>query len=108
MIGFQEVHIFIDALDECTNVEEVLELVKLIHGWNIHSCHWLVTSRKEIPIVNSLRSVIPAEVDLSCMAVDNDISAYIDHMLCSATELKTWNNRAKELIKVTLEEKGRV
>ena len=30
--GFQDVYLFIDALDECANVEEVLELVKVING----------------------------------------------------------------------------
>ncbi|KAF8344853.1 hypothetical protein F5887DRAFT_885732 [Amanita rubescens] len=105
--GFQDVYLFIDALDECTNVEEVLELVKLINGWSIRSCHLLVTSRKELPIVNSLREIMPIEVDLTSMPVNQDIEKYIDHMLFSATELKTWKPNAKELIKVTLMEKGK-
>ena len=104
--GFQDVYLFIDALDECSNLEEVLELVKLINSWNIRSCHLLVTSRKELPIVNSLRQAMPTELDLTSMPVHQDIAKYIDHMLFSATELKTWNPNAKELIKVTLMEKG--
>lgn len=105
--GFQDVYLFIDALDECGNVEEVLEFVKLINGWSIRSCHLLVTSRKELPIVNSLRQAMPTELDLTFMPVNQDIAKYIDHMLFSATELKTWNPSAKELIKVTLMEKGK-
>ncbi|KAF8344857.1 ankyrin repeat-containing domain protein [Amanita rubescens] len=106
--GFQDVYLFIDALDECIlNVEEVLELVKLINGWSIRGCHLLVTSRKELPIVNSLRQAMPMEVDLTSMPVNQDIAKYIDHMLFTATELKTWKPNAKELIKVTLMEKGK-
>jgi hypothetical protein len=106
--GFQDVYLFIDALDECTlNVEEVLELVKLINGWSIRGCHFLVTSRMELPIANSLRQAMPMEVDLTLMPVDQDIAKYIDHMLFFATELKTWKPNAKELIKVTLMEKGK-
>ncbi|KAF8315306.1 ankyrin repeat-containing domain protein, partial [Amanita rubescens] len=105
--GFQDVYLFIDALDECANVEEVLELVKLINGWSIRSCHLLVTSRKELPIVNSLRQAMPTEVDLTFMQVNQDIEQYIEHMLSTATELKTWKENAKELIKVTLMEKGK-
>ena len=105
--GFQDVYIFIDALDECAKVEEVLELVKLINGWNIKSCHLLVTSRKELPIVNSLRQAMPTEVDLTSMPVNEDIEKYIDHILLSATELNTWNPSAKALIKVTLLDKGK-
>ena len=106
--GFQDVYLFIDALDECTlNVEEVLELVKLINGWSIRGCHLLVTSRKELLIANSLRQAMPIEVDLTSMPVNQDIEKYIDHMLFSATELKTWKPNAKELIKVTLMEKGK-
>jgi hypothetical protein len=105
--GFQDVYLFIDALDECTNVEEVLELVKLINGWSIRSCHLLVTSRKELPIANSLRQAMPIEVDITSMPVNQDIEKYIDHMLFTATELKTWKPNAKELIKVTLMKKGK-
>ena len=106
MSGFQDVYLFIDALDECSNLEEVLELVKLINRWSIRSCHLLVTSRKELPIVNSLRQAMPTELDLTSMPVHQDIAQYIDHMLFFATELKTWNPNAKELIKLTLMEKG--
>ena len=107
MSGFQDVYLFIDALDECANVEEVLDFVKLINGWNIRSCHLLVTSRKELQIVNSLRQAMPMEVDLSSTKVDQDIAKYIDHMLFFVTELNTWNPNAKELIKVTLMKKGK-
>jgi hypothetical protein len=108
MTGLQKVYLLIDALDECINLEEVLGLVKLIHKWDIINCHLLVTSRKEIPIVNSLKPAMPVEVDLSCnnMAVGNDVAQYIDHMMYSEPELMMWNNRAKELIKVTLIKKG--
>ncbi|KAF8343244.1 ankyrin repeat-containing domain protein, partial [Amanita rubescens] len=105
--GFQDVYLFIDALDECANVEEVLDLVKLINRWGIRSCHLLVTSRKELPIVNSLRQAMPTELYLTSMPVNQDIANYIDHMLFYATELKTWNPCAKELIKVTLTKKGK-
>ena len=107
MPGFQDVFLFIDALDECANVEEVLDLVKLINSWGIRSCHLLVTSRKELPIVNSLRQAMPTEVDLTSMPVNEDIEKYIDHILLSATELNTWNPSAKALIKVTLLDKGK-
>ena len=43
---------------------------------------------------------MPTEVDLTSMPVNQDIEKYIDHMLFSATELKTWNPNAKELIKL--------
>ena len=105
--GFQDAYLLIDALDECTNVEEILELVKLINGWSIRGCHLLVTSRNELPIVNSLKQAMPTELDLTFMPVDEDIAKYIDHMLLSATELKIWNAHAKDLIKVTLMEKGK-
>jgi len=105
--GFQDVYLFIDALDECANVEEVLDLVKLVNGWSIRGCHLLVTSRKELPIVNSLRQAMPMELDLTSMPVNQDIEKYIDHMLFTATELKTLKPNAKELIKVTLMEKGK-
>ena len=100
--AFQKTYIFIDALDECLNLEEMLEFVKAIHGWHINQCHLLVTSRMEQTIVNSLLPVGPAVLDLSYMPINADIKEYINHTLHSSSELKRWASSEKELIKQTL------
>ena len=97
--GLEKVYVLIDALDECEKVQDGLELVKLIHAWNINSCHPLVTSREEMSIVNSSKPAMPTEVGLTSEPIHHDIEEYIDHMLHDDTELKTWDQNSKELIK---------
>ncbi|KIL59602.1 hypothetical protein M378DRAFT_169115, partial [Amanita muscaria Koide BX008] len=104
--GFKETYIVIDALDECKEWQELLKLLKRIHGWQIDQCHLLVTSRKEQIIVNSLRHVAPKEIDLALMPVDNDIKKYIDEKLEESEELITLEPETKQHINKLLKAKA--
>ncbi|KAM6495097.1 Ankyrin repeat-containing domain protein, partial [Amanita muscaria] len=104
--GFKETYIVIDALDECKDWQELLKLLKRIHGWKIGQCHLLVTSRKEQVIVNSLQHVVPEEIDLSLMPIDSDINKYIDEKLEESEELKSLEAKTKEHIKGLLKAKA--
>ena len=97
--GFDTTYILIDALDECSDWEEILEFIESLHKWDLWQCHLLVTSRKEQQIVESIMAMKPMEVDMSQMPVDNDIEKYIDSMLYSSVELKKWKPKEKDLIK---------
>ncbi|KIL58696.1 hypothetical protein M378DRAFT_86117 [Amanita muscaria Koide BX008] len=104
--GFKETYIVIDALDECKEQQELLKLLKKIHGWQIGQCHLLVTSRKEQVIVNSLQHVGLKEIDLTLMPVDNDIKKYIDRMLEESEGLNSLESELKKDIKELLKAKA--
>ncbi|KIL58686.1 hypothetical protein M378DRAFT_86080, partial [Amanita muscaria Koide BX008] len=106
--GFKETYIVIDALDECKELQELLKLLKRIHGWQIGQCHLLVTSRKEQVIVKSLEHVAPKEIDLSLMPVevDNDIKKYIDEVLEESEGLNSLDSELKKEIKELLKAKA--
>ncbi|KIL59584.1 hypothetical protein M378DRAFT_84858, partial [Amanita muscaria Koide BX008] len=104
--GFKETYIVIDALDECKEWQELLKLLKRIHGWQIGQCHLLVTSRKEQVIVNSLEHVALKEIDLTLMPVANDINKYIDEKLEESEELITLELETKQHIKELLKAKA--
>ena len=72
--GFEMAYILIDALDECLNVEDILEFMETLHAWNLGQCHLLVTSRKEQQITESMMLTQPMEIDMYQMPVDNDIA----------------------------------
>ena len=105
--GFDIAYILIDALDECSDWEEILEFIETLHKWDLWQCHILITSRKEQQIVESMMAMKPIAVDMSQMPVDNDIEKYIDSMFHSSVELKKWGPGEKSLIKQELIEKAK-
>ena len=104
--GFEMAYVLIDALDECLHMGEILELTKIMHGWNQRECHLLVTSRKEQKIVESMVSTVPIEIDMSQMPVDVDIEMYIEFALHSSPELGRWGPDEKYAIRKALLEKA--
>ena len=105
--GFEMAYILIDALDECLKMGEILKFIYTPHGWEMEQCHLLVTSRKEHQIVESMGTMLPLEIDMSQMPVDNDIKKYIDLMLHSSSELERWSPTEKDSIRTVLLEKAK-
>ena len=56
--NFNGSYILLDALDECTDREGLLEFIKVLMDWNIHGIHVLATSRKEHDIGTSLEPLV--------------------------------------------------
>ena len=106
MSGFEMAYILIDALDECLKMGEILKFIYTLHGWEIKQCHLLVTSRKESQIMEIMGMMLPLEVDMSQMPVDDDITKYIEFMLHSSSELERWSPIEKDLIRKVLLEKA--
>ncbi|KAJ8106078.1 hypothetical protein OPT61_g9781 [Boeremia exigua] len=94
--GFTQVYIVLDALDECTQRTELLEMIETIAGWPFGSLHLLMTSRKERDIQSSLEYYIP-ETDTGCLerdVVDQDIQLYVRHRLSDDKDLIKWKKDA--------------
>jgi hypothetical protein len=104
--GFQKAYILIDALDECLDIEKVLEFVEALHGYDLQQCQLLVTGRKEQQFVDTMLSTKPMEVDMSQMPIKDDIKRYIDYSIQSSSELRRWGPDEKALIIKALEEKA--
>ena len=105
--SFETTFILIDALDECLDCGEVLEFIKILHGWGLWQCHLLATSRKEQKIVKSMVAISPLEIDMSQMPINDDIVKYIDFTLTSCPELEEWGPEEKVLIRNFLSEKAK-
>ncbi|KAF8623784.1 hypothetical protein AX17_007287, partial [Amanita inopinata Kibby_2008] len=98
--GFTRAYIVIDALDECTELDQAIDLIKSMAKWS--HCHLLVTSRREQVIVEALGPISHIEIDLTHMPVDEDILAYIEHVVGS----QKWPMEAKIRIKEALTQKA--
>jgi len=87
---FNEVFIIIDALDECRQREELLEIIEEVAGWRIGKLHMLTTSRKEIDIKESFDPLINCQgIDIQ-RSIVKDIRDYVQQRLQSDIRLRRW------------------
>ena len=100
----QNTYVIIDALDECGDREDLLELIKeLVHA-NLNHLHVLVTSRREEDIEVSLGSLIKDDDQICIQSglVDADIHVHIRERLQHDTRLSKWPPNVQVEIEETL------
>lgn len=83
----------IDALDECTQREELLDLIEEICSWKLLSLKILTTSRSERDIEDVL-STLSTCICIESAEIDSDIRLYVDKRLNSDHKLKKWSSNA--------------
>lgn len=71
------VYIVINALDECTDQEELFDLLKSIRHWKLECLSILVTSRDKPDIRECVLPTPKQEIRLQNSAIDNDIRLFI-------------------------------
>ncbi len=92
---FEDVFIVADAVDECpkdnNEREDLLKILKCIHGWANSSLHLLTTSRREIDIESALAPLLclPA-ISIGSAQVDADIKVYVKSELGILSKAKRW------------------
>jgi hypothetical protein len=93
---FAHVYLVLDALDECTKRQELIDMLETVARWQLNNVHLLMTSRKERDIERSLESYIKEE-DTLCLqrdVVDKDIQRYVQQRLYVDKGLAKWNKDA--------------
>ncbi|KAF2846474.1 HET-domain-containing protein [Plenodomus tracheiphilus IPT5] len=93
---FRHVYVVLDALDECTQRSELMDMLETVAGWRLDNLHLLMTSRKERDIETSLESYV-GEKDTVCLqrdVVDQDIQRYVQQRLRVNKSLAKWNKDA--------------
>ncbi|KAH8621150.1 hypothetical protein IG631_24204 [Alternaria alternata] len=93
---FTHVYVVLDALDECTQRSELMDMLEAVAEWQLDNLHLLMTSRKERDIERSLEEYIREE-DAVCLqrdVVDKDIQRYIQQRLRVDKGLAKWNKDA--------------
>ncbi|EMD65035.1 hypothetical protein COCSADRAFT_317254 [Bipolaris sorokiniana ND90Pr] len=93
---FTHVYVVLDALDECTQRQELMHMLEIVVRWQLDNLHLLMTSRKERDIESSLESYIKEE-DTICLqkdVVDSDIQRYVQQRLSDDKNLAKWNKDA--------------
>jgi hypothetical protein len=93
---FTQIYVVLDALDECTQRSELMDMLETVAGWQLGNLHLLMTSRKERNIEKSLENYVKEE-DTVCLqrdVVDHDIQQYVQQRLRDDKGLAKWNKDA--------------
>jgi hypothetical protein len=96
MQEFTQVYVILDALDECTQRSELMDMLETVARWQLDNLHLLMTSRKERDIETCLESYVREE-DTVCLqrdVVDQDIQRYVQQRLRDKKSLAKWTKDA--------------
>jgi hypothetical protein len=91
-------YIVLDALDECTDREDMLTFLHELVMLKQPCLRILATSRREKDIEDQLSSVARHNIDIQSAVVDEDIRVYVRDRLATDTKLKKWPPEVQEEI----------
>jgi hypothetical protein len=99
----KEVRLLGDAFDECSNWNELWDLLSEISHRRCSSLHFLFTSRPEYSIREAIRALDIPTIDLSSYEeIDADITSFVSKDLQSNPRFSRTSDEGKELIRNTL------
>ena len=90
---FHHVYIVLDALDECPQLGargNVLDTIEVMRKWSLPGLHFLVTSRDEPDIRNSLDLSLGQEVKMKNAGIEKDITDFTLSRLHEDKKLRKW------------------
>lgn len=102
-----EAIIVVDALDECSQPEELVQLIEEIRSWRITKLKIIVVSREQFEGADILADLQPVHVPMRGDIANNDISMFVEGILGRDVKLRKWPLHVKEQIKSTLISKAR-
>ena len=91
------VYIVLDALDECTDQEELFDLLNSIRDWKLECLSILTTSRDEPDIRECMHPAPEQEIHLRNSAIDNDLRQFIVETLQKDKRLQDWSEIFPEI-----------
>ena len=91
------VYIVVDALDECTDQEDLFDLLNSIRDWELECLSILVTSRDEPDIRECVDPTAEQEILLNNSGIDNDIRSFIVETLRKDKKLRAWTELFSEI-----------
>jgi hypothetical protein len=104
---FGRVYLAIDALDESTELEDMLSLLSDIRSWDEGHMHIIVTSRLESNIEDLLSTTATSSLCLDESVMTEDLSFYITSQLKEDSKLAKWPPDVQETIRHSLVEGSR-
>ena len=104
--NFHHVYFVIDALDECTDQDELLTVLTEVADWKLHNSHVLGTSRRERCIEEHLIQIVSSQTNVDSNRVDEDIRCYLRTTLENDLRFKIWTQAEQQEIQGTMMERA--
>lgn len=96
--SFHRVYIVIDALDECSDLNNLLDFLMQTGDWKLEILHVLATSRRERRIEDGLVQLVSAQMGLGSDLVGADIRIHLSAKLDMDARFNKWT--AEELLEI--------
>ena len=97
------VHIVIDAMNESSDREELVEYLNTIRSWGVPQVHLSVTGRDEVELRDGFEGRLSAgeKFDIQTAGQDQDIKDYVTTQLSTDNRLRMWET-LRDLIETKL------
>lgn len=99
-------YVILDALDECSDHERLLELIVDLTGIQQQGLHLMLTSRQEKDIEEHLRPISNCSINIQSAIVDEDVRVYVHDRLSTDIKLKKWPILIQDEIQSAMMEKA--
>lgn len=98
--------ITVDALDECSEPEELVQFIGEMRSWETADFRLLVVSRRHFEGSDALEDLEPVHVSIQAEAANNDILRFVQEILNKDLKLKRWPPQVKNEIETALVSKS--
>jgi len=100
-------YIILDALDECTDREDLLlSFIRDVTASKPRDLHIMLTSRRERDIEVELSPVADHNINIQSAIVDEDIRVYMRDRMATDAKLKKWPDSVRDEIMTALMKKA--
>ena len=104
--GTENKYIVLDALDECTDREDLLTFLHDLINSKQQGLRVMATSRRERDIEERLSSIAHYNINIQSALVDEDIRIYVRGRLATDAKLKKWPPSVQEEITTAMMDKA--
>jgi hypothetical protein len=98
--------VVVDALDECSEPEQLVQFIGEMRSWETTGLRLLVVSRQHFEGTDALEELQPAHVSIQDEVANNDILTFVQEMLNKDVKLKHWPLKVKNEIETALVSKS--
>ncbi|RMZ86707.1 hypothetical protein DV736_g6069, partial [Chaetothyriales sp. CBS 134916] len=99
-------YIVVDALDECTDRDNLLMFVSKLADARLQGLRIMLVSRRELDIEEQLRPRADYSINIENPVVDEDIWVYVQHLLATDANLKAWPKSVQDDISSVIMKKA--
>jgi hypothetical protein len=98
--------VVVDALDECSKPEELVQFIGEMRSWEIADLRLLVVSRQHFEGTDALEELQPVHVSIQDEVANNDILTFVQEILNKDLKLRHWPLKVKNEIETALVSKS--